>query len=78
MQTFYPCDWKVVGAGRRSLVLQYKDSNKRVFVSTKVYAKLMTVGGEYVLRVRAEHEDPRTGRFYPETTWMGMYEVKFF
>jgi hypothetical protein len=62
--------YRVVGAGRHSLILR-DNSGEVIYCSNKLFNKLMT-NPDITFQVVnvAEHEDPRTGRFYPESKWI--------
>ena len=62
--------YRVVGAGRHSLIL--RDNNGEViYCSNKLFNKLM-MNPDITFQVVtvAEHEDTRTGKFYPESKWI--------
>ena len=77
LRIFNPGDWRVVGAGRRSLVLQNTEG-EHFFISTKAYASLMMDHGMYFIHTRPSHEDPNTGKHYPESKWIGYYKPVLF
>ena len=65
--------YRVIGAGRHSVIL--RDNNGDiVFCSNKVFNKLLTNPDiQFGVATVPEHEDPRTGRFYPATKWIEAY-----
>jgi hypothetical protein len=62
--------YRVIGAGRHSLILR-DNSGEVIYCSNKLFHKLM-MNPDLTFQVVtvAEHEDPRTGRFYPESKWI--------
>lgn len=65
--------YRVIGAGRHSLILR-DNSGEIIYCSNKLFNKLM-MNPDLTFQVVtvAEHEDTRTGRFYPESKWIEAY-----
>lgn len=64
---------RIIGASRHSIQLKADDGGV-IFCSNKVFGLIMS-NPEIEFRVVTlrEHEDPRTGRWFPETRWIEAY-----
>lgn len=62
---------RIIGSGKRSLILDLDCTGKHVFCSTKCYAYLVNnQDANFELQTVPRHEDSRTGMWYPESTWV--------
>lgn len=65
--------YRVIGAGRHSLILQ-DNNGEVVYCSNKLFNKLLLNPDiQFDVVTVPGHEDPRTGRFYPESKWIQAY-----
>ena len=70
-------NFEVMGSSRRCLVLNIE--GRPTFCSTSNYAYLcMHPDTRWDVIERSAHEDPRTGRYYPETRWLQVYKPTLF
>lgn len=77
MHSDFKNEFALVGAGRRSLVLQNRNG-EHFFISPKAYASLMVDNGLYFIQTHPAHEDPITGKYYQESKWIGYYKPVLF
>lgn len=70
-------DFEVMGSSRRCLVLNIE--GRPTFCSTSNYAYLcMHPNTRWDVIEQAAHEDPRTGKYFPETRWLQVYKPTLF
>ena len=64
---------RIIGAGRHSVILQ-DNNGEVVYCSNKLFNKLLLNPDiQFDVVTVPEHEDTRTGRFYPTTKWIQAY-----
>ena len=62
---------RIVGSGRRSLIIDLGNTGKMVFCSTKCYAYLVNnQDATFEIQTVPAHEDTRTGRYFSESKWI--------
>lgn len=61
---------RIIGASRHSIQLK-GDNGEVIFCHNRVFGRIISDPSLsfHIVTVRA-HEDPRTGRFFPETKWV--------
>ena len=64
---------RIIGASRHSIQLKADDGSV-IFCHNKIFGKIMSDPNITfdIVTVRG-HEDPRTGRIFPETRWIMAY-----
>ena len=64
--------FEVVGHSRRALVVEVT-GHGRCFIGTKNVATLCNDStAQWKVITQPSHEDPRTGRMFPETKWVAV------
>ena len=64
---------RIVGASRHSIQLK-GDHGEIIFCSNKIFNMIMRNPSiQFGIVTITEHEDPRTGKFYPTTSWIQAY-----
>ena len=64
---------RIVGASRHSIHIKADDGGI-IFCSNKIFGRLASDPGiSFDIVTVPEHEDFRTGRFFPETRWIQAY-----
>lgn len=64
---------RIIGASRHSIHIKADDGGV-IFCSNKIFNKLVVYPNiSFDIVTVPEHEDRRTGRFFPETRWIQAY-----
>ena len=64
---------RIIGASRHSIQLK-GDNGETIFCSNRIFGKIVADPSIcFEVQVVPAHEDPRTGRWFPETKWICAY-----